>query len=122
MKALWHIALISFRPDAPEEIRKEIFDQYQTLAEDCGGRDTGILFWKVAHNLDLRKNVHLVEIAVFKDDAALQAFRGHPKHKELTDVLSKVADWWVGDVYQTLPNDLITETPSHEAALLDGVD
>ncbi len=98
MKDLWHVVLISFKPEASDAVRQEIYKRYQTLDGDCGGKDAGILFWKVGHNLDLRKNVHLVEIAVFEDDAALHAFRLHPKHKELTDILSQVADWWVGDV------------------------
>lgn len=99
METIWHVVLISFKPEASETIKQEIYDRYQTLNEDCGGEAAGILFWEVDCNLDLRKNVHLVEIAVFKDDAALHAFRRHPKHKELTDILSQVADWQVGDIH-----------------------
>ncbi|OGY98976.1 MAG: hypothetical protein A2945_03985 [Candidatus Liptonbacteria bacterium RIFCSPLOWO2_01_FULL_52_25] len=95
---LWHAVLISFKPDTPEEIRRDIYDRYQTMDADCGGKDAGVLFWKVDRNLDPRKNVHLVEIAVFRDMNALQTFRNHPKHKELTNILSKVADWQVGDI------------------------
>lgn len=101
---LWHIVLISFRPEASEEIRQEIFDRYQTLAKDCGGNDAGILFWKVDRNADLRKNVHFVEIAVFESWHALQAFGQHPMHKELTDILCNIADWWVGDLYSDYPS------------------
>ena len=98
MKNLWHVVLISFRPETPEKGRQEIYNRFQTLAQDCGGKKAGILFWRVDRNLDLRKNVHLVEISVFKDQAALQTFRKHPKHKELTDILSRMADWLVGDI------------------------
>ena len=105
IETLWHVAFISFRPGTPETVKQEVYDRYQTMDEDCGGRDAGILFWKVKHNLDLRKNVHLVEIAIFEDDAPLQRFRAHPKHKELTDILREVADWWVGDIpADSLPN------------------
>ena len=96
--ALWHIVLISFRDSVPETVRREVYDRYQTLDKDCGGKDAGILFWKVDWNLDLRKKVHLVEIAVFRDDAALQAFRTHPAHKSMTDMLRGCADWQVGDL------------------------
>ncbi|MDP3935051.1 MAG: Dabb family protein [Candidatus Giovannonibacteria bacterium] len=96
--ALWHIVLISFRQGAPQAARQEIYDRYQTLDEDCGGKEAGILFWKVDWNLDLRKNVHLVERASFESAEALQTFRRHPKHEELTDILSQIADWQVGDV------------------------
>ncbi len=102
-KVLWHVVLISFKPDAPEEKRKEIYNRYQTIAQDCGGLKAGILYWVVEHNLDLRKNVHLVEAAAFRSDADLQAFRVHPKHKELTDILSQIADWKVGDMMIPFP-------------------
>lgn len=98
MGNLWHVVLISFRPDVSEKDQQEIYNRFQTLDQDCGGKAAGILFWRLGHNLDLRKNVHLVEIAVFKDNDALQNFRQHPKHKEITDILSKIADWWVGDI------------------------
>jgi hypothetical protein len=95
---LWHSVLISFRDTAPEAVKQDVYERYQTLGRDCGGRDAGILFWRVDWNLDQRKKVHLVEFAIFRDDAALQAFRAHPKHREITDILFKVADWQVGDL------------------------
>lgn len=99
-KALWHVVWVSFKPDSTEEQRQEVYDRYQTLDQDCGGRAAGILFWRVDKNLDLRKSVHLVEVAIFESDDALQAFRKHPKHQEFTEtLLSKVADWKVGDIH-----------------------
>ena len=95
---LWHVVLISFKPEASEEARKEVYDRYQTLDEDCGGKEAGILFWRVDHNMDLRKNVHLVEIAIFRDWEARETFRAHPKHKELTVILRDVADWQLGNI------------------------
>lgn len=94
---LHHVVLISFKPEATDEQRQEIYDRYQTMDTDCGGQEAGILFWKVEHNLDLRKGVHLVESAIFTDNDALQAFRQHPAHTALTRVLSQIADWQVGD-------------------------
>lgn len=98
MDNLWHVVLTSFRPDVPESTKQDIYNRYQTLAEDCGGKEAGIIFWRVDHNLDLRKNVHLVEIAIFRDNAALQSFRQHPKHQEITNILREIADWQVGDI------------------------
>ncbi|MBI2047566.1 MAG: Dabb family protein [Parcubacteria group bacterium] len=118
MKALWHVVLISFRPETPESVRMEIYKCYQTLGEDCGGMNAGILFMLVEHNLDLRKNIHLVEIALFKDSDALQTFRQHPKHKELVDILSKVADWQIGDIYQ--PCQIKTVSDTHRLFDLGG--
>ncbi len=95
---LWHVVLISYRPDAPEDRKAAVWERYQTLDKDCGGREAGILLWLVRNNHDLRKNIHLVEISLFRDDVALQAFRAHPKHVELTDITREIADWQVGDV------------------------
>ncbi len=95
---LWHVVLISFKPGVSETIKQKVYGLYRTLGEDCGGKEAGIIFWKVDHNLDLRKNVHLVEIAVFEDNSAYQAFKMNPKHKELADIVSKVADWQVGNI------------------------
>lgn len=95
---LVHVVLISFKQETPEPARQKIYEMYQTLDRDCGGKEAGVLFWKVAHNLDLRKGVHLVEVAVYTNNDALQAFRTHPKHTEFTNLLRKVADWQVGDM------------------------
>ncbi len=38
-----------------------------------------------------------------QNDEALRRFRVHPKHKELTDILSGIADRQVGDILSTLP-------------------
>jgi quinol monooxygenase YgiN len=105
--------LISFKPlpegageqekEENEQQRKEVFDRYQTIAKECGGAEAGILFWHVGRSLDERKNIHLVEVSIFRDNDALQAFRVHPKHKELTDILQNIADWWVGDTMAPWP-------------------
>lgn len=99
---LHHVALIKFHEGVPREIQEEIFSRYQTLAEDCGGAASGILFFKVDWNRDLRKGVQLVERAIFEDDDALQRFREHPKHAELAGILRQCADWWVGDTVAPL--------------------
>jgi len=103
---LWHSVLISFRETASEAVKREIYERYQTLGKNCGGKDAGILFWQVDWNLDQRKKVHLVEFAIFTDNTAFQAFRAHPKHREITDILFKVADWQVGDL--RVPKSLVS--------------
>jgi hypothetical protein len=98
-EVLRHVVLISFKENTPESVMRDIYDRYQTLADDCGGREAGILSWVARRNLDLRKGVHLVVIAAFTGNDALQAFRMHLKHKVLVDgILSKVADWQIGDI------------------------
>ncbi len=102
-KSLLHIVLISFRLDAPDSARQKAYGMLLTLGDDCGGKEAGILFFTVDNNLDLRKNVHLVEVAIFKDNEALQKFRNHPKHAALTEILRDIADWQVGDIKTELP-------------------
>jgi Stress responsive A/B Barrel Domain len=102
---LVHVVFISFRAEATPEQRDQVLADYQYLGERCGGRAAGILFWQVDRNLDQRKSWHLVELAVFRDDAALQRFRAHPVHVKLTSVLREIADWAVGDINSTLPVD-----------------
>jgi hypothetical protein len=102
---LVHVVFISFRAEAKPEQYAQILTDYQDLGERCGGRAAGILFWQVDRNLDQRKNWHLVELAVFRDDAALQRFRAHPAHTKLPSVLREIADWAVGDINSTLPVD-----------------
>lgn len=98
MSALWHSVHVSFYAQATPQQRVDVLARYQTLAKECGGVEAGILLFEVRGNLDLRKGVHLVEIAIFHDNAALQRFRNHPKHQELAAVLREIADWTVGDL------------------------
>lgn len=95
---LLHIALIKFRPGTPQEVQEKIYGLYQTLDQDCGGEAAGIHSWRVDWNMDMRKNVQLVQVSEFRDTDALQAFRAHPKHAAVTDILREVADWQVGDI------------------------
>ena len=101
--ALWHVMLIAFREDATPEVRQKVYDLYQVMGEDCGGKEAGILFWKVDHNLDLRKGVQLVEIGIFEDAAALERFKNHQKHHEMAASLRDVADWKTGDIMAEYP-------------------
>lgn len=100
---LVHVVLISFRPAATPQQREQMLTEHQELGDRCGGRDAGILFWRVDRNLDQRKNWHLVEFGVFRDAAALERFRVHPAHVALSHILREIADWAVGDLPAALP-------------------
>lgn len=96
--ALVHVVLIAFRETASAEDRRSALAIYQTLGENCGGADAGILYWRVSENLDQRKGWHLVEFSVFSDQEALQCFRRHPAHVAVTDRFRNIVDWAVGDI------------------------
>jgi hypothetical protein len=102
---LVHVVLISFREHATPEQQRQFFDDHQALGERCGGKDAGILFWQVDHNLDQRKAWHLVQLSIFRDDAALQRFREHPAHAQMNSVSREITDWAVGDIHSTLSMD-----------------
>jgi hypothetical protein len=96
--ALVHAVLVSFRANASLEQREQIVSQYQTLGETCGGTKEGILFWQAGLNLDQRKNWHIVQFSIFRDNAALQRFRAHAAHAKLSEIMSPISDWAVGDI------------------------
>jgi hypothetical protein len=98
-KVLWHSVHITFRKFISQEAKGGIWRRYQTMHTDCGGEGAGILLFRADWNSDQRKSVELVVVAIFTDDAALQAYRRHPKHTELTNVLQEIADWTVGDLH-----------------------
>ena len=58
--ALWHVVLISFKRIATPLLRQQIYDRYQTLAEDCGGKSSGILYCE-ANTLQLSWGVSAKE-------------------------------------------------------------
>jgi hypothetical protein len=102
MNALHHIVLIKFKEGVPDETVESFYTRYQTLDKECGGEEAGILHFRVRRNLDTRKGVALVQFALFSGNDALQAYRLHPRHKELAEDLSHVADWLVGDFIDEL--------------------
>lgn len=96
--AIVHSVLVSFRNHASKEQRDQLVSRYRTLGEMCGGAKEGVLFWQAGVNLDQRKNWHIVQFAIFRDNDALQHFRIHPAHAELSEIMRPIADWAVGDL------------------------
>ena len=94
--ALVHSVLVSFRDNASQEQRDQIVSQYRALGETCGGIKAGILFWQAGLNLDQRKNWHVVQFSIFRDNDALQRFRSHPAHAKLSEVMRPIGNWVVG--------------------------
>ncbi len=94
---LYHVVLFKLHPGAPEDKKKEVFKLFQRLKEDVGGEKAGLLSFELKENMDMRKGLDWVELGVFRDNDALQAFRVHPRHKAITDILCIISDWSVGD-------------------------
>ena len=98
IKGLYHIIFISFKKGTPNSIKKKIYCQYQTLGVETGGRKAGILYWNIQQNLDLRKNIQLIEFAVFKNEYALERFKNHPKYIKLVEnYVKKYCNWYRGN-------------------------
>lgn len=102
LESLVHVVLIAFRDNATEAQKEEVCNRYQTLAEEVGGIEAGIQYFAVQKNLDTRKGIALVELAVFKDNDAFRTFLAHPRHVEIQAILRTCADWWVGDYNDVL--------------------
>jgi hypothetical protein len=100
---LYHVVLISFFPDTNEKIREEIIKRYSTLGDDCGGKSKGILFWSAKPNLDLRKDINLVQVSIFKNEKAFNDYKKHSRHIETIEYLKLYANWYVGDVFDFYP-------------------
>jgi hypothetical protein len=96
--ALVHTVLVSLRDHVTDVQREKIVAEYQQLGEKCGGEKEGILFWQAGLNLDQRKNWHIVEFAIFRDNEAFQRFRFHPAHAKLVEFMRCLGDWAVGDI------------------------
>ncbi len=75
-----------------------MYGELSRLPELCGGKGSGILYWKSDWNLDQRKGYHLMEFALFESASAFNTFRAHPAHQSFAERLSEVADWVVGDL------------------------
>ena len=100
---MYHIVCISFRPGVSEEQKESIYNDYQELGETCGGAAAGIRHWSVSKNMDTRKGIELVEVAVLDDEAALDRLKKHDAHQQVVDALRVVADWTVADAWLPFP-------------------
>jgi hypothetical protein len=106
-KPFLHTVQTSFHMHTSQEMMHEIVKKFERLGQECGGPEKGILFWKVGLNtyrskkkIDEKplKRVDMVQVAIFRDDAAFQQFRMHPTHVELKEKLKMLADWAPGDL------------------------
>jgi hypothetical protein len=87
--SLRHLVLFRLRPGADAEHAVALLRPLGDLP--------GITSWRVELSLDDRKGPVVVEDSTFTDAAALQAFREHPRHAEVSAWYAEHADWLVGD-------------------------
>ena len=97
-KVLLHTVHTRFY-SAPEESRLKILARFQQLAEQCGGKEAGILFWNVEQEQYDTRKTDMVQIGIFRDEEAFEAFRKHPIHKKLKLELRECADWNPGNFF-----------------------
>jgi heme-degrading monooxygenase HmoA len=57
----------------------------------------GIREWRVEASLDGRKGLMVVEVGLFDDAQAFQAFRESPAHARVSARMQEISDWWVAD-------------------------
>lgn len=106
-QVLVHSVLFKFYPNTTEEQVQQVYKMYETLAEECGGKEAGILAFMVGENVDQRKGWRTVQLVFFTDNDALQKYRLHPRHQEVAKFMSGICDWAIGDLL--IPIEMLTE-------------
>ena len=87
-----HIVLYRVHDDVPDTTVARAIDALRSL------RDLpDILEWTVTLSDDRRKGRVIVENALFTHRDAIETFRTHPRHRDTSDLMRTIADWWVGD-------------------------
>ena len=87
-----HVIVFRLYPDADPD---EVLQRLRSLCDL-----PGLLAWRVERSLDERKGVVLLQDSLFASMAALQSFRGEPRHVEVAEFMSRRADWLVADHLQ----------------------
>jgi quinol monooxygenase YgiN len=92
-----HVVLWRLKPGA-----SEMFDKLRAALEAQQGRIPGLLQVEVGRNFKAgRRAVDFALICDFEDEAALEAYHGHPVHMETRAIVDPhIADHWIAD-YQS---------------------
>ena len=59
------------------------------------------LEWTAAMSLDSRKGTVLVENSLFESESSFNAWRETAEHRAVVALMSRIADWTVGDYLET---------------------
>ena len=95
---IWHTVFIKFRDGVSGDQKRDIFERYQRIAQKPGREAAGVIFFHADWSIDTRGGVDLIEIAVFEDERAREAFKSGPELVELVEMLRSIADWRIGDM------------------------
>jgi Stress responsive A/B Barrel Domain len=87
-----HLVLFKFT-DVTEEEQKECMQACAALEFLCGGKEAGILSYRVEKNFDTRKSWYWAEIVEFRDLTAFILFHQHTEHKKFA---AKLRQFGVG--------------------------
>ncbi|MGY1740206.1 MULTISPECIES: hypothetical protein [unclassified Blastococcus] len=93
MRPYRHLVLFRFQSSTDVEARHAAYD-----AVAATGQAPGLLSWRLDWSLDTRKGAVLVQDAVFAHRAAFEAWRDSDAHRQAGALMSRVADWLVGDL------------------------
>ena len=98
-----HHVLISFKPEASEKDREEVFQLLRGLGERT--KQFGLITWSVEKNNDTRtrgwigqRSIDVVEHGVFDSEYHFQTWKNSQAHQEVAARMSEVMDWAIGDV------------------------
>ena len=94
-----HIVLFKFT-DVSDIEQADCMQACAALETLCGGKDAGILSYKVERNFDSRKSWYFAEMVDFRDSDAFIAFHQHDDHKKFASKLREFGvriEWAVFD-------------------------
>ena len=93
---LRHILLFKFNEGAAEEDRVDAIQRLHELGPQC----PTVSAWSIGLNeADSKSAYDVAEVADFDDEAALQAYKEHPAHKEFSAFIGTVATWALVDYH-----------------------
>ena len=89
-----HILLFKFYPDAPEDKKQKAL----SLLKNLGSLAPEVKEWSIGTQCrPSERNWDIAQVSSFESLDALDKFRVHPAHKEVTDVMREIADWHIVD-------------------------
>ena len=89
-----HILLFRFNEGVSQQVRDEATQRLAALGEQC----PTVSSWSIGINQAESPNAYdVAEVADFVDPRALQEYKDHPAHRELSARLGTIATWKLVD-------------------------
>ena len=89
-----HILLFRFNEGVSDEVRQDAVSRLEALGEQC----PTISSWSIGVNFADSPSAHdVAEVGDFNNIEALNAYKDHPAHRDLSAHLRTIATWALAD-------------------------